>query len=93
MHVETADVRRVFVAVRDQSGAWRIRDELKDSLFVIDEAHEFYVASRNAIDPAVEQFFALCGQNGMDGVLMSQWYKRLHSSVRARVERKNVFRS
>ena len=62
-----------------------------NALFVVDEAHEFYVASREAINPAIEQFFALCGQNGMDGVLMSQWYRRLHSSVRARIERKNVF--
>ncbi|RDS86117.1 zonular occludens toxin domain-containing protein [Dyella psychrodurans] len=89
--VPTGQVRKLFVADQDEHGTWCIADELKDALFVIDEAHEFYVASRNAIDPCVEQFFALCGQNGMDGVLMSQWYRRLHSSVRARVERKNVF--
>lgn len=89
--VTNAEVRTLFVARQDAHGGWYIDDELKDALFIIDECHEFYVASRNAIDPAIEQFFALCGQNGMDGVLMSQWYKRLHSSVRARVERKNVF--
>jgi zona occludens toxin len=91
IQVPTADVRSVFVAVRDGAGQWVIPDALKDALFVIDEAHEFYVSSRLPIDPAVEQFFALCGQNGMDGVLMSQWFKRLHSAIRARVERKNVF--
>lgn len=89
--VPTAQVLNTFVAQRDPSGEWAISDDLKNALFVVDECHEFYVASREAINPAIEQFFALCGQNGMDGVLMSQWYRRLHSSVRARIERKNVF--
>jgi zona occludens toxin len=92
--VSTAKVRTLFLASRDLSSEdqeWKIADELKNALFVIDECHEFYVADRAPINPAIEQFFALCGQNGMDGVLMSQWYRRLHSSVRARVERKNVF--
>jgi len=92
--VPTAKVKRLFVATKDhesEDGEWKIAPELKDALFVIDECHEFYVASREPIHPAIEQFFALCGQNGMDGVLMSQWYRRLHSAVRARLERKNVF--
>lgn len=89
--VSTTDVLKTFVASRNESGEWGISDNLKNALFFVDECHEFYVASREAINPAVEQFFALCGQNGMDGVLMSQWYRRLHSSVRARIERKNVF--
>jgi len=95
IEVTPLDVKRTLIARCDVGGAgdhsWTIADELKDSLFVVDEAHEFYVASREAIDPGIEQFFALCSKNGMDGVLMSQWYKRLHSSVRARVERKNIF--
>lgn len=89
--VATADVLKTFQAYKNAAGEWAVADELKNALFVVDEAHEFYVASREAINPAIEQFFALCGQNGMDGVLMSQWYRRLHSSVRARIERKNVF--
>lgn len=92
--VPTAKVKRLFIATKDlnvEDGEWKIDDQLKDALFVIDEVHEFYVASREPIHPAIEQFFALCGQNGMDGVLMSQWYRRLHSAVRARLERKNVF--
>lgn len=94
IEVTSLQVKKLFVAQQDLSGAdhgWTISSELKDCLFVVDEAHEFYVASRESINPGVEQFFALCGQNGMDGVLMSQWYRRLHSSVRARIERKNVF--
>jgi zona occludens toxin len=92
--VPTAKVKRLFIATKDmnaEDGEWKIDGDLKDALFVIDECHEFYVASREPIHPAIEQFFALCGQNGMDGVLMSQWYRRLHSAVRARLERKNVF--
>jgi zona occludens toxin len=89
--VPTSECRDFFTAEKDELGQWSIPAKFKDALFVIDEAHEFYVADRNAIAPKIEQFFALCGQNGMDGVLLSQWYRRLHSSVRARVERKNVF--
>jgi zona occludens toxin len=93
--VNTADVNKIFIAERttggENEGEWGIADDLKNALFVIDECHEFYVASRESINPGIEQFFALCGQNGMDGLLLSQWYRRLHSSVRARIERKNVF--
>lgn len=91
VHVTSAEVRTLFVAVKDAAGEWTIPDQLKDNLFVVDECHSFYVASREAINPAVEEFFALIGQNGGDGVLMSQWYRRLHSSLRARIERKNLF--
>lgn len=89
--VPSADVQRVFSAVNDPAHGWTIPAHLKDALFVIDECHEFYVADRLPISPAFEQFFSLHGQNGMDGVLMSQYYRRLHSSVRCRIERKNVF--
>lgn len=91
IEVPTAEVKQTFRAERDASGQWVIPAHLKDALFIIDEAHEFYVASREPIDPSIEQFFALASQNGMDGVLMSQWYRRLHSSLRARIERKNCF--
>lgn len=89
--VESGQVREFFAAQQRENGEWCIPDHLKDALFVIDECHEFYVSTRDALPPAVEQFFALHGQNGMDGVLLSQWYKRLHVAIRARVERKNVF--
>jgi zona occludens toxin len=89
--VESGQVKTFFAAQQDASGAWFIPDDLKDALFVIDECHEFYVSTRDALAPEVEQFFALHGQNGMDGVLLSQWYKRLHVAIRARIERKNVF--
>lgn len=64
----------------------------RDALFVIDEVHEFYMASRVEADKEVEQFFAYHGQFGMDGVLISQWYKRVHDAIRGRVERKHLFR-
>lgn len=89
--VPTSKVRETFAAVRNEAGEWIIPPDLCDSLCVIDECHTFYVASREAISPAIEEFFALIGQSGGDVVLMTQWYRRLHSSVRGRVERKNVF--
>ncbi|MEP6485361.1 MAG: zonular occludens toxin domain-containing protein [Rudaea sp.] len=62
-----------------------------DSLIVIDEAHEYYVSSREKMDPKLEDFFAKHRHKGFDILLISQWYKRLHSAVRARIERKAVF--
>ena len=67
------------------------REQLKDALIVIDEAHEFYVASREALPKQVEEFFAKHRHHGNDIILISQWYKRLHGAVRGRVERKYVF--
>lgn len=64
----------------------------KDALFIVDECHEYWVSSRVDLPPEVEYFFAYHGQFGLDGVLISQWYKRLHDAVRGRVERKHLFR-
>lgn len=94
IHVSTKEVKPLFAAEQDRSGddhEWKISQSLENALFVIDEVHEFYVSSTKPMDPAYENFFALHGQYGMDGVLLSQYYRRLHSSVRARIERKNVF--
>lgn len=62
-----------------------------DSLVVIDEAHMYYVADRRPLDPNVEQFFAEHRHEGLDIILISQWYKRIHTALRARIERKAVF--
>lgn len=62
-----------------------------DSLVVIDEAHSFYVASRDPLDSRTEEWFAVHRHHGLDIVLISQWYRRLHSALRARIERKTVF--
>ncbi|MET4567821.1 zonular occludens toxin domain-containing protein [Rhodanobacter soli] len=91
VHLTSKEVRGKFLAVQNEDGDWKIPPHLQDSLCVIDECHGFYVASREAINPAIEEFFALIGQNGGDVVLMTQFYKRLHSSVRGRIERKNSF--
>ncbi|MCC7635363.1 zonular occludens toxin domain-containing protein [Stenotrophomonas rhizophila] len=89
--VDTKDVAGTFACVQDESGKWCIPDEFKDALVVIDEVHEFYVNERKPLPPAVENFWALLGQNGGDGVIMTQWINRLHSAVKARIERKNTF--
>lgn len=91
-HVETNDVVATFAAKQDpETGRWLIADEFKNALVIIDEVHEFYVESRAPLPPATENFFALFGQNGGDGVVMTQFWKRLHEAIRARVERKHSF--
>ncbi|WP_349809755.1 zonular occludens toxin family protein [Xanthomonas hortorum pv. hederae] len=89
--VDTKDVAKLFSCTQDESGKWCIPDTFKDSLVVIDEVHEFYVNDRKPLEPEVENFFALLGQNGGDAVIMTQWINRLHSAVKARIERKNTF--
>jgi len=90
--VETFQAIRVISKGEDgELGGWAIPDHLKNALFVIDEVHEFFVAGRQPLPEAVEQFFALHGQFGMDGVIMTQHIKRLHAVIRARIERKNQF--
>lgn len=91
-HVQTKDVVKTFSCFPDPvSGEWRIADQFKNALVVVDEVHEFYVAQRKPLDPEVENFFALFGQNGGDGVILTQWFSRVHQAVKARVERKNSF--
>ncbi|AGI07373.1 zonular occludens toxin family protein [Xanthomonas citri] len=89
--VDTKDVAKLFACTQDASGKWCIPDEFKDALVVIDEVHEFYVNERKPLEPAVENFWALLGQNGGDAVIMTQWINRLHSAVKARIEKKNTF--
>lgn len=90
--VESKDVVSTFVAVQNpDTGQWGIADEFKNSLIVIDEVHEFYVSERKPLNPAVENFFALLGQNGGDGVIMTQWIQRVHQAIKARIEKKNSF--
>ncbi|MBB4124866.1 zona occludens toxin [Xanthomonas translucens] len=91
-HVETKDVVETFKARQDkESQRWLIDDHFKDALVIIDEIHEFYVESRQPLDPATENFFALLSQNGGDGVIMTQMFARLHAAVRGRIERKHSF--
>lgn len=90
--VDTKDVKTMFACVKHpDTGQWCIPDEFKDALVVIDEVHEFYVAERLPLTDAIENFWALLGQNGGDAVIMTQWINRVHQAVRARIERKNVF--
>lgn len=89
--VDTKDVTSTFACTQDETGKWCIPDKFKDALVVIDEVHEFYVNERKPLEPAIENFWALLGQNGGDAVIMTQWINRLHSAVKARIERKNTF--
>lgn len=90
--VDTKDVRETFVATQDGSGKWTIDAKFKNALVVIDEVHEFYIGgTREPLPPEIEQFFALHGHYGMDVLTMTQFYKRVHTAIRYRIERKNVF--
>lgn len=89
--VDTKDVKPMFSCYQDDTGKWCIPDQFKDALVVIDEVHEFYVNERQPLPDAIENFWALLGQNGGDAVIMTQWINRVHQAVRARIERKNVF--
>lgn len=105
IHVPTDQVRSTFVAFQvypevvsdypvdsDASGQWVIDDKFKNALVVIDEVHEFYIGgTREPLPPAIEQFFALHGHYGMDVLTMTQFYKRVHTAIRYRIERKNTF--
>jgi zona occludens toxin len=91
--VDSKDVVDLFQIYTADDGTKSLNPALRrDSVFVIDEVHEFYPAARTELDPALEGFFAYHGQFGLDGVLISQWYKRVHDAIRGRVERKHLFR-
>lgn len=91
VHLPSEKVATTLVAERNEDGEFVIPDEFRNALIVVDEAHEFYVASREALPKEQEQFFAIQRHYGLDILLLTQWYKRLHAALRARIERKNVF--
>lgn len=68
------------------------RFEVKpDSLIVVDEVQDYYVSSRQPLPKEQEAFFAKHGHIGLDVVIMSQAVGRIHSTIKQRVERKNVY--
>lgn len=92
VHVPTSDVHATFVAEQGEDGKWHLPARFKNALVIIDEVHEFYVGgTREALPPEREQFFAMHRHMGVDIVVMSQFYKRVHTAIRHRVEVKNAF--
>lgn len=90
--VSTAETIEFFKAVKNEAGDWVLEEKFHNALNVIDEVHQFYVGgSRNALPPEQEEFFAMHGHVGADILVLSQFYKRVHTAIRYRVERKNVF--
>lgn len=79
VHVPSEDVPRIHEIAEP------------NSLVIIDECHDFYPQNFKALPQHVEKFFAEHGHYGMDILFMSQFYKRLHNALRARVERKTTF--
>lgn len=88
----TEDECRQLLHVLDDNEVRTLYDvATQDALIIVDEAHMYWVAARDALSPEWEKFFAEHRHQGQDILLISQWYKRLHSAVRARVESKAVF--
>lgn len=89
--IPSSEVQKTFIAEQDESGEWVLPPHLVNAVVIVDECHEFYVANKQSLPPEVENFFAMAGHYGTDILLMSQFYKRLHSAIRGRIERKTSF--
>lgn len=85
------DVERLLVTVTIE----QMRDIYtmveKDSLVIVDECHDYWPQSFKPLPTEVERFFAEHRHHGLDILLLSQSFKRLHTALRVRVERKTVF--
>ena len=91
LQLPLADVERLLVHVPSEQ-VERLHELVeKDSLVVVDECHEFWPQSFKPLPTHVERFFAEHRHAGLDIVLLSQSFKRLHTALRVRVERKTVF--
>lgn len=92
IHVPTDEVLATFVAVQDEGGKWLPHERFRNALVVIDEVHDFYVGgTREPLAKEREEFFAMHRHLGIDIVLMTQFYKRIHTAIRYRIERKAAF--
>ncbi len=90
--VAPEQVRARFIAEQQPDATWLPAKEFRNALIVIDEAHEFYVGgTKDPLPPQVEQFFAMHRHGGLDILIMTQFYKRIHIAIRSRIERKNSF--
>lgn len=86
--VSADEVLDLFVCEGDDPPRFKVDN---DALVVIDEVHDFYVSGRQALPKPQEAFFAKHGHIGLDLVVMTQAIGRLHSAVRSRIERKQMF--
>ena len=92
LEILSSDDVRELLRAKKQDKEWVIDDRFRNALIVIDEVHGFYPSDRTVkISEEVEEFFAVHGHYGIDLLVMTQWYKRLATVVRARIERKCVF--
>lgn len=85
------DVQRLLVLVSEQEIPTLYTSVDKDSLVIVDEAHKYWPQAFKPLHTAVEDFFAEHRHAGLDILLISQSFKRLHTALRVRVERKTVF--
>jgi zona occludens toxin len=90
-HVPTNEVVATFIAEQSEGDDWLPVEQLRNALVVIDECHQFYVSSKDPLPQEQEEFFAMARHTGTDVVLMTQFYKRMHTALRFRIERKNSF--
>lgn len=85
------EVHRLLVHVPVESVPFLHEMVEKDALVVVDECHDFWPQAFKPLPTHVERFFAEHRHEGLDIVLLSQSFKRLHTALRVRVERKTVF--
>lgn len=85
------DVQRLLVVVTVEQVRELYTMVEKDSLVIVDECHDYWPQSFKPLPTEVERFFAEHRHHGLDILLLSQSFKRLHTALRVRVERKTVF--
>ena len=85
------DVQRLLVTISEDEIPTLYAGVDKDSLVIVDECHKYWPQAFKPLPTAVEDFFAEHRHHGLDILLLSQSFKRLHTALRVRVERKTVF--
>jgi len=90
-HLEMSleDVRDLLIHVEHDDVLKLYQNAQNDALIVVDEAHKYWCTNGSKpLHETQETFFAEHRHKGLDIVLMSQHYKRMHSAIKGRVERK-----
>ncbi len=86
------DEIRAFLIVITNEQVWLLHTLVKfGDLVIVDECHDFWPISRNALPKDHVEFFAMHGHFQIDIVLMTQVFSEVHRSVIARLERKNSY--
>lgn len=84
-------VRELLKILTDEDMARLYEHVVKDALYVLDEAQDYWPSSFKPLDKPTTKFITQHGHDGIDVILMGQDLNDVHNIWKRRIDRKYVF--